>query len=62
MKAPPKEWAIKEDVPSAKPLPNYKGPLTNPYVGLSLKALIPVEIFLKSPIGLPIIFKEPNIL
>ncbi len=62
MKAPPTEWAINEEVPLAKPLPNYKGPFTKPYAGFYLKAWIPVEIFLNKPIGLPIIFKDPKIL
>jgi hypothetical protein len=61
-KAPPIECAIKEEVPSAIPLPNYNGPSTKPSLGLSFRSLIPVDIFLNKPIGFPIMFKDPNIL
>lgn len=30
LRAPPIECVIKDEVPSAKPLPNYKGPSTKP--------------------------------
>lgn len=62
LSAPPIEWAIREVVPSAMPLPNYKGPWTNPSLGLSFRSLMPVEMFLNSPIGLPMMFREPNTL
>ena len=61
-RAPPTECAINEEVPSASPLPNSRGPYTNPSAGLSFKSLNPVEIFLKRLTGLPIILSDPNIL
>lgn len=62
LKAPPTEWAIKDLVPSAIPNPNSAGPFTKPCAGLSFKSLMPVEMFLKRLIGLPIIFKLPKTL
>lgn len=62
LNTPPTEWAISEDVPSSTPIPNYKGPLTSPYAGFTANAFAPVAIFLNKFMGLPIIFKDPNIL
>ena len=43
-------------------MPNYSGPYTKPSLGLSLRSLKPVDIFLNNPTGLPMILSDPNIL
>ena len=62
LNAPPIEWATREDVPYAIPIPNSAGPFTKPWAGFVVKSLTPVDIFLNKLIGFPMIFKLPTIL
>jgi hypothetical protein len=61
-KAPAIVFLIKDPAPFIIPKPPSNGPLTKPSFGLSNRSVNPVEILVKSPTGLPIIFKLPRTL
>jgi hypothetical protein len=61
-KAPAMVFFKSDEAPPIIPNPPSSGPLTKPSAGFIIRSATPVEIFLKSPTGFPIIFNDPNTL
>lgn len=62
LKAPAIVFLMREEAPYMMPRPPSRGPLTKPSAGFVIRSCIPVEMFLKSPTGFPMILREPKTL
>jgi hypothetical protein len=60
LKAPAMVCVTSEPAPYTNPKPPSSGPLVNPSTGRSMRSVIPVEMLLKSPTGLPNRLSEPS--